>query len=103
MVLLEFQMSPRADGDSVSAYVDQIIDIIDRSGLPYQLTPMGTIVEGDWDETFGVVKACFDHLRQAGCTRIGLNLKVDWRDGPAGRLTSKTAKVEQLLGRPLKT
>lgn len=103
MVLLEFQISPRADGDSVSAYVAQVIDIIDRSGLPYQLTPMGTIVEGEWDESFAVVKACFDHLRKVGCTRIGLNLKVDWRDGPGGRLTAKTAKVEQLLGRKLRT
>ena len=45
----------------------------------------------------------FDHLRKVGCTRIGLNLKVDWRDGPGGRLTAKTAKVEQLLGRKLRT
>lgn len=103
MVLLEFQMSPRAEGDSVSAYVAQIIDLIDRSGVPYQLTPMGTILEGDWDETFAVVKACFDHLRAVGCTRIGLHLKVDWREGPAGRLQAKTAKVEQLLGRKLHT
>jgi uncharacterized protein (TIGR00106 family) len=103
MVLLEFQISPRADGDSVSAYVAQVIDIIDRSGLPYQLTPMGTIVEGEWEESFALVKACFDHLRQAGCTRIGLNLKVDWREGPGGRMQAKTAKVEQLLGRKLRT
>jgi len=103
VVLLEFQMSPRADGDSVSAYVAQIIDLIDRSGVPYQLTPMGTILEGEWDETMAVVKACFDHLRQVGCTRIGVHLKVDWRAGPGGRLQAKTAKVEQLLGRKLKT
>jgi uncharacterized protein (TIGR00106 family) len=103
MVLLEFQISPRADGDSVSALVAQAIDIVDRSGLPYQLTPMGTILEGDWDETFAVVKACFDQLRASGCTRIGVHLKVDWRDGPAGRLQAKTAKVEQVLGRRLNT
>ncbi len=103
MVLLEFQMSPRAEGDSVSAYVAQIIDIVDRSGVPYQLTPMGTILEGEWDETMAVVKACFEHLRAVGCTRISLHLKVDWRDGPAGRLRGKTAKVEQLLGRALRT
>ncbi len=103
MVLLEFQMSPKAEGDSVSAYIAQILDIIDRSGLPYQLTPMGTILEGEWDETFAVVTACFEHLRQAGCTRIGVNLKVDWREGPGGRLQAKTAKVEQLLGRKLRT
>lgn len=103
MVLLEFQMSPRAEGDSVSTYVAQIIDIIDKSGVPYQLTPMGTILEGEWAETFAVVTSCFEHLRQAGCTRISLHLKVDWRDGPAGRLQAKTAKVEQLLGRKLRT
>jgi uncharacterized protein (TIGR00106 family) len=103
MVLLEFQISPRADGDSVSALVAQAIDIVDRSGLPYQLTPMGTILEGEWDETFAVVKACFDQLRASGCSRIGVHLKVDWRDGPAGRLQAKTAKVEQVLGRRLKT
>ena len=103
MVLLEFQISPRADGDSVSALVAQAIDIVDRSGLTYQLTPMGTILEGEWDETFAVVKACFDQLRSSGCTRIGVHLKVDWRDGPAGRLQAKTAKVEQVLGRRLNT
>ncbi len=103
MVLLEFQISPRADGDSVSALVAQAIDIVDRSGLPYQLTPMGTILEGEWDETFAVVKACFDQLRASGCTRIGVHLKVDWRDGPSGRLQAKTAKVEQVLGKRLKT
>ena len=31
MVLLEFQMTARAEGDSVSAQVAQIVDIIDRS------------------------------------------------------------------------
>jgi uncharacterized protein YqgV (UPF0045/DUF77 family) len=30
MVLLEFQISPRADGDSVSALLAQAIDIVDR-------------------------------------------------------------------------
>lgn len=103
MVLLEFQISPRADGDSVSAWIAQVIDIVDRSGLPYQLTPMGTIIEGEWEPAFAVVTACFEHLRQAGCTRIGVHLKVDWREGPAGRLQAKTAKVEQLLGRKLST
>ena len=41
MVLLEFTMSPLTKGESVSAYVARSIDIIDRSGLPYQLTSDG--------------------------------------------------------------
>ena len=102
MVLLEFSMTPLSKGESVSAHVARSLDIVDRSGLPYQLTPMGTILEGEWDEVMAVVGACFETL-VADCPRIGVNLKVDYRAGPAGRLHSKTARVEQQLGRKLST
>ena len=95
-------MAPAGQGESVSAYVARILDVIDRSGLPYQLTPMGTIVEGEWDACMALVTACFRELER-DCNRIAVNLKVDWRAGPAGRLQSKTAKVEERLGRKLST
>lgn len=102
MVLLEFAMAPGGKGESMSEHVARIIDVIDRSGVPYQLTPMGTILEGEWDTVMGVVSACFKAL-EPDCTRIGMNLKVDYRAGPAGRLKSKTAKIEERLGRKLAT
>lgn len=102
MVLLEFAMAPSGKGESVSEYVARVLDLVDKSGLPYQLTPMGTIIEGDWDEAMGLLTSCFKAL-QHDCTRIGLNLKVDYRAGPAGRLRSKTKKIEQRLGRKLVT
>ena len=102
MVLLEFSMSPSTKGESLSPYVARSLDIIDKSGLPYQLTPMGTIIEGEWAEVMAVVTRCFEALA-ADFPRIALHLKVDYRAGPAGRLQSKIAKVEQTLGRKLKT
>ena len=102
MVLLEFAMAPGGNGESVSEYVARILDVIDRSGVPYQLTPMGTILEGDWDAVMGVVTACFKAL-EPDCGRIGMNLKVDYRAGPGGRLKSKTERIEQRLGRKLAT
>ena len=102
MVLLEFAMAPGGKGESVSGHVARIIDVIAHSGLPYQLTPMGTILEGDWDQVMGVVTACFKPL-EPDCTRIGMNLKMDYRAGPAGRLKAKTEKIEQRLGRKLAT
>src|SRR5438105_1094712 len=78
MVLLEFAMSPHGQGESLSAHVSRILDIIDKSGVPYQLTPMGTILEGEWEDVMGVVTACFKAL-QTDCARIGMNLKVDYR------------------------
>lgn len=102
MVLLEFAMAPGGKGESVSEYVARILDVIDRSGVRYQLTPMGTILEGDWSEVMGVVTACFQAL-QTDCARIGMNLKIDYRAGPESRLTSKIEAVEQRLGRKLAT
>ena len=102
MVLLEFAMAPGGKGESVSPYVARILDVIDRSGVSYQLTPMGTILEGDWDHVFGVVKACFDELER-DCTRISMNLKMDYRHGGESRMASKIDAVESRLGRSLST
>ena len=102
MVLLEFTMSPMNKGESVSAYVARSIDIIDRSGLPYQLTAMGTIVEGEWADVMAVVTACFDAM-SADCDRVSTSIKIDYRKGPGGRLMAKVESIEQNLGRKVST
>jgi len=102
MVLLEFAMSPTGHAGSLSPYVARILDVIDRSGVSYQLTSMGTILEGEWDEVMAVVGACFRAL-EPDCDRIAMNLKMDYRAGNASRLRSKIDAVEQQLGRTLRT
>jgi uncharacterized protein (TIGR00106 family) len=101
MVLLEFSMTPVGQGESLSAHVARVLDVINRSAVPYQLTPMGTIIEGEWADTMDLVTRCFE-LLAAEFPRVAVHIKVDYRAGPAGRLMSKTAKVEERLGRKLK-
>ena len=100
MVLAEFSMSPLDKGDSLSQYVARSLDIIDKSGLPYQLTPMGTIVEGEWDEVMALVTACYKRMNQ-DCNRISTSIKIDYRAGKSGRLKSKIQAIESKLGRTL--
>ena len=102
MLLAEFSLTPLDKGGSVSAWVSRSVDIIDRSGVPYQLGPMGTCVEGEWDEVMGLLKACFDRMAE-DCGRISISFKGDWRKGASGRITAKIEKVEATLGRRLKT
>jgi len=102
MVLLEFAMTPHGKGLSVAPYVARILDIVDRSGITYQLTPMGTVLEGEWDAVMKVVGDCFRAL-EPECERIGMNLKMDWRRGAESRVQSKIDAVERELGRKLKT
>jgi uncharacterized protein (TIGR00106 family) len=101
MVLLEFSMSPLGKGESVGAYVARSLDIIDKSGLEYRLNPMGTVLEGEWDDVFEVVRRCYERMRK-DCNRISCTIKVDYRKGHHGRLASKTASVEKRLKRKLK-
>jgi uncharacterized protein (TIGR00106 family) len=102
MILLEFSMTPLMKGDSVSQYVARSLDIIDKSGLPYQLTPMGTILEGEWNEVMAVVTACFERMRQ-DCDRVSTQIRIDYRAGAGGRIKSKVDSIEQKLGRKLAT
>ena len=101
MVLLEFSMSPLGKGESVGKYVSRSLDIIDKSGVDYRLNPMGTVLEGEWDDVMDVVRQCYERMRK-DCDRISCTIKIDYRKGHTGRLSGKTASVEKRLKRKLK-
>lgn len=101
MVMLEFSIFPIDKGESLSPYVSRCLDIVDKSGVPYKLNPMGTVLEGDWDQVFGVVKGCYEELSK-DCNRIEIAIKVDARAKRAGGLDSKVKSIESKIGRELK-
>ena len=102
MLLAEISMWPMDKGQSVGLYVARVLDIIDRSGLAYRLGPLGTCIEGEWDEVMAVVKQCFDALA-ADSDRVAITMKCDWRKGRSGSLDRKIESVERHLGRKLRT
>ena len=101
-VLLEFSMTPVGQGESVSRYVARSLEIIDKSGLDYQLHAMGTVIEGEIDEVLDVLKQCLAAM-STDCNRVSCTAKLDFRKGAGGRLSSKIESVEKIVGRPLKT
>lgn len=101
-VMAEISMFPVDKGESLSPYVARIIDLIDRSGLTYVVTPMGTIIEAEnLEDIFRVIKDCFEELKK-DCNRIVINLKVDYRKTKESRLKAKIISVEEKLGREVK-
>ena len=98
-VLLEFAMFPTDKGESVSPYVSQLISMIRDSGVEYQLTPMGTIIETDeLAQALALVASAYRALEQAGCNRVYSSLKLDIRKGKSGRLKSKVDSVQEKIG-----
>ncbi|HIP43055.1 MAG TPA: MTH1187 family thiamine-binding protein [Aquifex aeolicus] len=99
--LVFVSMTPLGKGESVSKYVAKVVDIVDESGLPYVLTPMGTIIEGeDWDEVMDVLKRGFEALKK-DCNRVSIIMKIDYRKGKKGRLVQKVKSVQEKLGRDI--
>lgn len=101
-VLLEFSMFPTSDecreGASVSKQVSKVIDAIDKSGVAYQLTPMGTIIETDtMKEALAIIELAYKQLQD--CERVYSSLKFDIRNNTKNRLKTKIASVEKVLNR----
>ncbi|NVN96513.1 MAG: MTH1187 family thiamine-binding protein [Bacteroidetes bacterium] len=96
-VLLEFAMFPTDKGESVSDYVSRIILFIDNSGVKYQLTPMGTIIETEtFDEALSIIKGAYETLEN-DCNRIYSSLKFDIRKNQDDRMVKKMQSIEKKI------
>ena len=100
MVLFEFSMSPIGKSESLSPYVSRILDVVDKSGIRYKLTPMGTILEGEWEDVMLVVTNCFKEL-ETDCNRISTNIRIDYRKGTSSIMQQKITSIETKLNKKL--
>jgi len=100
-MIAEFSVVPVGKGEELAELVAGVVDIIDRSGLPYQLTAMGTLVEGEWDDVLALVKECHFKMRRQGA-RVLTRISIDDREKAVNRLTGKVRDVEKVLGRELR-
>lgn len=101
-MLVQLTMFPTGGrGESVSNAVSKVIDIIDKSGLPYKLTAMATIIEGEWDEIMFVVNKARKELRRTH-SRVYISMTIDDRQGAKNRLEGKIKAIENNLKRKVK-
>lgn len=77
-IIMAFQVIPKVEEEKIYPVVDEAIKIVAQSGLPYEVGPMETTVEGEPDEIWSVIKAAMDACLQAGATRVMTNIKIDY-------------------------
>lgn len=101
-MLAEITVTPiDKTNEGFSEYVSQSIDIIDKSGLDYVMTPMGTIIEGEADEVFDLIKQVHKNMAKQS-DRVSTSIKIDDRKGKKGTIKSKVDSVEKQLGYSVK-
>lgn len=100
-MLVQFSIVPVGTGESISEHVAEVIRIVDESGLPYRTNPMGTVVEGEWNEVMDLIARCHRRALERS-PRVLTSISIDDRPGKPDRITGKIESVEKRLGRPVK-
>ncbi len=101
MIVANISIFPLGQGVSLSATVAEAVNEVDKSGLDYRLTAMGTIVEGEWDDVMKLIKRMRDRVLKKS-ERIYLNITIDDKNDKRRRLESKVKSVEQALSKTLR-
>jgi uncharacterized protein (TIGR00106 family) len=99
-MLVDFSIVPLGAGGSLSSKVARVLDIIDKSGLPYRINPMGTAVEAEWEEAMNLIKKCRDEMMKDE-ERLLITIRIDDKKGKTGLIDQKIASVEKKLQRSL--
>ncbi|GBE35160.1 hypothetical protein BMS3Bbin06_01697 [bacterium BMS3Bbin06] len=100
-MLAEFSIVPVGVGISIGDYIADVLRIVDQSGLPYKVNPMGTCVEGEWSEIMRLIRRCHTSVMKKADRAI-LTITIDDRKGKPNRLELKVKSVEKRLGKQLK-
>lgn len=56
--------------------VDKAIEVIEKSGLRYKVTPFETVMEGSYDEIMDVVKLAQEACYEAGAETMMTYIKI---------------------------
>ena len=100
-MLVEFSIVPVGVGSSIGDQLAEVLKIVDASGLPYKVNPMGTVIEGQWDEVMRLIKKCHNTVMKRGKRAI-TTLSIDDRKGKPNRIEQKVKSIERRLGKTLK-
>jgi uncharacterized protein (TIGR00106 family) len=100
-MLAEFSIIPIGGGSSIGDQLAEVLKTVDASGLPYKVNPMGTVVEGEWEDVMNLIKKCHKIVMKSE-DRVLTTISIDDRKGKPNRIDEKVKSVERRIGKSLK-
>ncbi len=99
-MLAQFTVHP-LDETHLSKDVAQMIEILDEESVDYSLGPLGTAVEGSWNEVMSAIHRCHEAMLKQH-VRVITTITVDDRHEPRHHLHEIVPIVEKHLGHKAK-
>ena len=78
---------------SVSPFVKAAFEVLRASGLKYQVGPMSTSVEGDWEIITAVIRRMQEACFKLGAVRLLTTIRVDERRDKAQTMADKVRRL----------
>ncbi len=98
MAILEISVVPIGTGDtSLSAYVADCLRLLKKGKVRYELSSMGTNIEGDLKDLFKIAMAMHQVPFKKGAKRVATTMKIDDRRDKKGTLEGKKKAVKDKL------
>ncbi|WP_456430871.1 MTH1187 family thiamine-binding protein [Thermosulfuriphilus sp.] len=98
MALMEISVVPLGTGStSLGDYVARIVRLLEAEGVPFKLTDMGTIIEGDVGLLLELARKIHELPFEEGCQRVYTSLRIDDRRDKTVHLDDKIASVRERL------
>ncbi len=94
--ILSFTIVPIASGLSLSKYIAACVDIVEASGLEYELHSNGTNIEGDWEAVMQTIKKCQKQVHAIGAQRIFTTIQLSTRTDTNKMMKDKLRSVEKV-------
>ena len=100
MALVDVSIIPLAtETPSVSRYIARAVKVLrDEEGISYELTAMGTMIEGDLDRLLTLAGKMHKAVFDAGVMRVVTVIKIDERRDKTSSMSSKVESLERELG-----
>ena len=101
MAIMEISVVPLGTSSpSLSRYVAGAVRILrDEKDIKYELTPMGTIVEGEPARLLELAARMHRSPFEAGAVRVVTTIKIDERRDKPSSMCSKVDAVKEKLGK----
>lgn len=96
-MLVDLTVLPLRGGRHISDEVAEVVKLIDASGLPYQVTPSGTCIEGEWETVMPLVQRCHNVVRSMS-SHVVTVIKIDDEFGKGNQLTQNITTIEHRIG-----
>jgi len=83
---------------SVSQYVARAVKVLEQEkGIRFEMTAMGTIIEGDLDRILAVVKKMHEETLGEGVARVLTTVKIDERRDKDQDIKAKLDSLKKKL------